>query len=87
MKGPVGLILALKGLPFHSRGASALGGVGVCNYPMQKTGLRLTTRSSDSILLRRYAIRGVAQLGRALGLGPRGRQFKSGRPDQTVIRK
>jgi tungstate transport system ATP-binding protein len=27
--------------------------------------------------------RGVAQLGRALGLGPRGRQFKSGRPDQN----
>lgn len=26
--------------------------------------------------------RGVAQLGRALGLGPRGRRFESGRPDQ-----
>ena len=25
--------------------------------------------------------RGVAQLGRVLGLGPRGRQFESGRPD------
>ena len=25
--------------------------------------------------------RGVAQFGRALGLGPRGRRFKSGRPD------
>ncbi|CUS05458.2 protein of unknown function [Candidatus Promineifilum breve] len=35
---------------------------------------------------RRYTIqcvgdRGVAQFGRALGLGPRGRRFESGRPD------
>jgi cysteine desulfurase / selenocysteine lyase len=30
--------------------------------------------------------RGVAQLGRALGLGPRGRQFKSGRPDRRVTK-
>ena len=29
--------------------------------------------------------RGVAQLGRVLGLGPRGRQFKSGRPDLGIF--
>ena len=29
-------------------------------------------------------IRGVAQFGRALGSGPRGRQFKSVRPDQLM---
>ncbi len=29
----------------------------------------------------RHTLRGVAQFGRALGLGPRGRRFKSGRPD------
>ena len=39
-----------------------------------------------SILLN-LEIRGVAQFGRALGLGPRGRRFKSGRPDfyATVV--
>src|SRR5437868_13063390 len=30
-------------------------------------------------------VRGVAQLGRALGLGPRGRRFKSYRPDLFYI--
>ncbi len=29
--------------------------------------------------------RGVAQLGRALGLGPRGRRFESCLPDQSYI--
>lgn len=32
MKGPTGLFLALKGLPSCSRGASALGGAGICDY-------------------------------------------------------
>src|SRR5436190_20733309 len=32
-------------------------------------------------------IRGVAQLGRALGLGPRGRRFKSYRPDFCNMKK
>lgn len=31
--------------------------------------------------------RGVAQLGRALGSGPRGRRFKSGRPDHELLFK
>ena len=30
--------------------------------------------------------RGMAQLGRALGLGPRGRKFESCRPDQSFFR-
>ena len=49
---------------------------------------RLTAFCGLSILLsgslvnwQKSSYRGVAQLGRALGLGPRGRQFKSGRPD------
>ena len=35
----------------------------------------------------RFVCRGVAQPGRALGSGPRGRRFKSSRPDQKSQEK
>lgn len=50
---------------------------------MSNIEIRFDKPYCDSVLLR--CCRGVAQPGRALGLGPRGREFKSLRPDQIII--
>ena len=46
-----------------------------------KNGAWLIPHKARGISPRLRRLRGVAQFGRALGSGPRGRQFKSVRPD------
>ena len=67
-------------------GARRAGGVETCRSersgaPSYRLGQRKLERNDD----RSHVCRGVAQPGRALGSGPRGRRFESSRPDHFSL--